>query len=81
MNRSDSILYKRWYQFVIGTTQPHSYAWAQYGAKGIKMKKSWTVFKSGFDQFEHAFDLGSLMFQSVWERFMGSKGSFSFPDR
>ena len=50
--RSDSILYKRWYQFATGTTDPNCYAWAAYGAKGIGMKKSWTPFKSGFDQFE-----------------------------
>jgi predicted DNA-binding transcriptional regulator AlpA len=50
--RSDSILYKRWYQFATGTTNPNCYAWAAYGALGIKMKKSWTPFKSGFDQFE-----------------------------
>jgi hypothetical protein len=50
--RSDSILYKRWYQFATGTTNPNCYAWAAYGAKGIGMKKSWTPFKSGFDQFE-----------------------------
>jgi len=50
--RSDSILYKRWYQFAIGTSNPNSYAWHAYGAKGIKMKKSWIPFKSGFDLFE-----------------------------
>ena len=50
--RSDSILYKRWYQFATGTTNPNCSAWAAYGAKGIDMKKSWTPFKSGFDQFE-----------------------------
>ena len=52
--RSDSILYKRWYQFATGTTNPNCYAWAAYGALGIKMKKSWTPFKSGFDQFEQS---------------------------
>jgi hypothetical protein len=50
--RSDSILYKRWYQFTTGTTNPNCSAWSAYGAKGIGMKKSWTPFKSGFDQFE-----------------------------
>jgi hypothetical protein len=50
--RSDSILYKRWYQFATGTTNPNCSAWAAYGAKGIDMKASWTPFKSGFDQFE-----------------------------
>ena len=50
--RSDSILYKRWYQFATGTSNPNCYAWNAYGALGIKMKASWIPFKSGFDQFE-----------------------------
>jgi hypothetical protein len=50
--RSDSILYKRWYQFATGTSNPNCYAWHAYGAKGIGMKKSWIPFKTGFDQFE-----------------------------
>lgn len=51
--RSDSILYKKWYQFATGTTNPNCAAWANYGAKGIKMKASWVPFKSGFDEFEN----------------------------
>ena len=50
--RSDSILYKRWYQFATGTSNPNCSAWNNYGALGVKMKASWIPFKLGFDQFE-----------------------------
>lgn len=50
--RSDSILYKRWYQFAMGTTDPNAHCWKTYGAKGIKMKSQWTPYKYGFDAFE-----------------------------
>lgn len=50
--RSDSILYKRWYQFFNGCTNPRCTAWAVYGARGIKMHPSWASFKQGFDRFE-----------------------------
>lgn len=51
--RSDSILYKRHYQFFTGCTDPNCAAWQCYGAKGIKIYKKWAAFKTGFDHFEN----------------------------
>lgn len=50
--RSDSILYKRWYQFFQGCTNPNNRAWRAYGAYGITIYRPWARFKIGFDLFE-----------------------------
>jgi hypothetical protein len=50
--RSDSILYKRHYQFYNGCTNPNSNAWQTYGGRGIKIYRPWASLKQGFDLFE-----------------------------
>lgn len=50
--RSDSPLYKRHHQFFNGCTNPNCYAWANYGARGIKIYGPWASLKTGFDRFE-----------------------------
>jgi hypothetical protein len=50
--RSDSFLYRTWYQFMNGTTNPQGYAWHYYGARGVTMYRPWQTPKTGFDLFE-----------------------------
>jgi hypothetical protein len=53
MRRSDSPLYKRWYQIATGCSDPNSAPWKVYGAQGVTCVKSWIPYKVGFDNFEH----------------------------
>jgi hypothetical protein len=51
MNRSKHPLYRKWYAFYYGCTQPNATSWRHYGGRGIKMHSAWSTPRLGFDLF------------------------------
>jgi hypothetical protein len=43
-------IYRKWYQFYKGTTDPDYPAWQQYGSKGVKLHARWHG-REGFHRF------------------------------
>jgi hypothetical protein len=51
MSRSKNPLYRKWYAFYYGCTQPQARSWRHYGGQGIKMYGPWAALGHGFDLF------------------------------